>query len=214
MTNLPINWTYMGEAIGLLLFPLGLTLGPKISWKSFTSATVGNDFSCWQPWITVPTLWLDVPRAYLGTMLLSNPDFALPDVAVKDANLRLLLILGLLGFAVLVQMFAFKKPADDDDVIAAPVSFTVGILFALLADLPFGLLVAGLTTMVAMACASGVRSWHGFFLGGIGGMAIPGFLLTGRGLTPLLTPALLLFAPVIISLIFRRDFVVPVRRAD
>ncbi len=99
--------------------------------------------------------------------------------------------------------------------MAGPWSFLVGILFALLTnpeavDPARGLLVAGLATLVAVACASGVRSWHGFFLGGMMGLA-PGYLLLG-GLKPLLVPALLLFAPVMICLMFRRDFVVPVRR--
>jgi hypothetical protein len=201
----------MGEAMALLLFPLGLTLGPKVGWKSFTSATVGNDFSCWRPWVSVPALWLDVPRAYLGTLLLSNPNFALPAVGPKDASVRLLLVLGLLGFTQLVQMFAFRRPDDDEDVIAAPVSFMTGMLFALLADSPHGLLVAGLAMIVAMACASGFRSWHGFFLGGMCGMAIPALLLLDDK-RALLLPALLWFEPVIICVVFRREFVVPVRR--
>ncbi|MEI6862648.1 MAG: hypothetical protein WCL04_10410 [Verrucomicrobiota bacterium] len=216
MANITIDWMYMGEALALLLFPLGLTLGGKVSWRSFDSTSAaGNDFSIWQSWVTVPALWLDVPRAYLGTMLLSNPDFALPVTENSDERVRGLVVLGVLGLAVLVQMFALQKPEDDDDVAAAPVSFLVGIMFALLSnpaevDPARGLMVAGLATLVAMASASGVRSWHGFFLGGMVGLA-PGYLLLG-GLIPLLVPALLLFAPVLISLLFRRDFVVPVRR--
>ncbi len=213
MANLPINWTYMGEAMGLLLFPLGLTLGKKISWKGFTSSTAGNDFSCWSPWMTVPTLWLDVPRAYLGALLLSNPDFALPAVAAKDASVRNLAVLGLLGLAVLVQMFALRKREEDDEAVAAPISFLVGVLFALMSGSSHGLMVAVFATVVAMACASGVRSWHGFFLGGIIGLVLPGYLLLGE-LQPLLTPALLLFQPVILNLVFRREFVVPVRRTE
>jgi hypothetical protein len=216
MANILINWTYMSEAMGLLLFPLGLTLGRKVSWRGFdSSAASGNDFSVWQSWVTVPTLWLDVPRAYLGAMLLSNPDFALPVAENMDTNVRKLLVLGLLGLAVMVQMFALKKSDDDDEVVAAPVSFLVGILFAMLSnpaemDTARGLMVAVLATLVAMACVSGVRSWHGFFLGGMVGVA-PGYLLLG-GLKPLLGPAMLLFVPVLVSLLFRRDLVVPVRR--
>jgi hypothetical protein len=211
MANIPIDWPYLAEALVLLFFPLGLLLGRKVGWRGFTSATVGGDFSWWQSWLKIPVLWLDAPRAYLGTLLLGDPNFAFPHGRPQDATVRLMLILGVLGVAQLAQMFMLRQSDDDERSLAAPVSFLIGLLFALVPQTSHGLLVAGLATLVATACAAGFRSWHGFFLGGIGGLILPGFLLLGK-LTLLLAPVLLLFEPVLVSLVFQRELVVPVRR--
>jgi hypothetical protein len=210
MANIPIDWTYLAEALVLLLFPLGLVLGRAVTWRGFTSATVGGDFSWWQGWVKIPALWLDAPRAWLGTLLLCDPNFALPEGRPQDATLRLLLIVGLLGVTQLAQMLMLRQPDDDERVIAAPVGYQVGMLFALLPQTGHGLLVAVLATLVAAACASGFRSWHGYFLGAMGGMLLPGFLLLGK--TALFAPALLLIEPVLLSVIFQRELVVPTRR--
>ncbi len=148
----------------------------------------------------IPINW-----TYMAEAMLVNPDFALPLMPGADANMRNLLVLGLLTLTLLVQMFALRKP-DEDGVVAAPVSFSVGILFALLTnpaqmDPAKGMMTAGLATLVAVAGASGIRSWHGFFLGAIIGLA-PGYLLLG-GLRPLLWPVLLLFVPVLVNLLCR-----------
>ncbi len=213
MANIPIDWPHLLEALALLLFPLGLILGRNVGWRGFTSATVGGDFSWWQSSLKLPVLWLDAPRAYLGTLLLSDPNFALPSVRPQDATVRLMLILGVLGLAQLAQMFMLRQPDDDEKSMAAPVSYVIGMIFALVPQTPQGLLVAGLAVLVASACAAGFRSWHGFFLGGMAGLMLPGILLLGN-FTLLLTPALLLFEPVLASLVFQRELAVPVRRAQ
>lgn len=200
----------MAEALALLLFPLGLTLGRGVSWRGFTSATVGSDFSWWQSWLKIPALWLDAPRAYLGTLLLFDPGFALPAGPGTDAIKRLLVIVGVMGVAQFVQMLALRQPDPDEQTMAAPVGFQIGMLFALVPQTPPGLLVAALATLVAAAGASGFRSWHGFFLGGIAGMVLPGILLMDKN--AMLVPAVLLFEPVILSVVFQRELVVPVRR--
>jgi hypothetical protein len=201
----------MAEALVLLFFPLGLVLGRGVSWRGFNSSTVGGDFAWWRAWLRIPVLWLDAPRAYLGGLLLTDPNFALPVGRPEDAMLRLLVIVGVLGAAQLAQMLMLRQPDEDESVMAAPVNFQLGVLFALVPQTPQGLLVAVLATLVAAACAAGFRSWHGFFLGGIAGMALPGFLLLG-GLKPLLVPVLLLLQPVVSALVFQRELAVPMRR--
>lgn len=210
MANIPIDWTQLIKALILLLFPLGLVLGRNVTWRGFTSATVGGDFSWWQGWVKIPALWLDAPRAWLGTLLLCDPSFALPVGPQTDATVRLLIIVGILGVTQFAQMLMLRQPEDDERVIAAPVGYQIGMLFALLPQTGHGLLVAALATLVAGACASGFRSWHGYFLGAMGGVLLPGFLLLDK--MALLAPTLLLFEPVLLSIVFQRELVVPTRR--
>jgi hypothetical protein len=211
MANIPIDWRHMAEALALLFFPLGLMLGRGVTWRGFNSATVGGDFSWWRSWLRIPVLWLDAPRAYLGALLLTDPNFALPAGRPQDGMIRLLVIVGVLGAAQLAQMLMLRQPDDDEGVLAAPVIFQLGLLFALMPQTPTGLLVAGLATLIAAACAAGFQSWHGFFIGGMVGIALPGYLLLG-GPKPLLAPILLLLQPVLMALVFQRELVVPARR--
>ena len=47
-----------------------------MSLRHYSSASVSDEFSLARSWATIPVLWIDPLRAYLGTLLLNNDNFA------------------------------------------------------------------------------------------------------------------------------------------
>ncbi len=201
---------YLIQALILLLFPLGLFFGKWVSLRQYSSSAVADEFSLARSWATIPALWVDPLRAYLGTLLLNDENFAvrLPVGAKGDLiHEKLFLTVGVLALALMVQMFAVRNP-EDDDTLLAPVGFTIGMIFALIA-MPA---VAVLTTVVAVASVAAFRSWHAFFLGAVVAVVGTGFLLMRGEKSMLGAVVLLLVEPVLICVVVRREFVIPVRR--
>jgi hypothetical protein len=104
-------------------------------------------------------------------------------------------------------MFAVRNP-DDEDTLLTPVGFTIGMIFALV-PLPT---VAVLSTVVAVASVAAFRSWLAFFLGGVVAVAGTGLLLMRGQKELLLAVMALLMEPVVVCVVARREFVIPVRR--
>jgi hypothetical protein len=205
-----VDRIYLIQALILLLFPLGLFFGKGVSLRHYSSASVSDEFSLARSWATIPVLWIDPLRAYLGTLLLNNDNFAVHLVkGVKGMEARepLLLTVCALALALLVQMFAVRNP-DDEDTLLTPVGFTIGMIFALV-PLPT---VAVLSTVVAVASVAAFRSWLAFFLGGVVAVAGTGLLLMRGQKELLLAVMALLMEPVVVCVVARREFVIPVRR--
>jgi hypothetical protein len=203
---------YLIQALVLLLFPLGLFFGKGVSLRHYSSAAVADDFSLARSWAMIPALWIDPLRAFLGTLLLNDENFAVSLPTRPTGTMehqKLFLTVGVLALALLVQMFAVRNP-DDDDTLLTPVGFTIGMIFALI-SMPT---VAVLSTVVAIASVAAFRSWHAFFLGAVVAVVGTGFLLMhGPGDKDTLgAVVLLLVEPVVVCVVARREFVIPVRR--
>ena len=77
---------------------------------------------------------------------------------------------------------------------------------------PLTTVVAVLATVVAMASVAAFRSWHAFFLGAALAVFFTGLLLLKGDRVQLLALVVLLMEPVLICVVARREFVIPVRR--
>jgi len=212
-----VDRIYLIQALILLWFPLGLFFGKGVSLRHYSNAAVSDEFSLARSWATIPVLWIDPLRAYLGTLLLSNNNFALQlanGVKGMTAHEPLLITVGVLGVALLVQMFAVRNP-EDEATLLTPVGFTIGMIFALVPATeiaPLTTVVAVLATVVAMASVAAFRSWHAFFLGAALAVFFTGLLLLKGDRVQLLALVVLLMEPVLICVVARREFVIPVRR--
>jgi hypothetical protein len=208
-----VDWRYLIEVLAMLLYPLGLGLGSRVQLRRYNQVGNGaNDAGWLTSWITVPRLWADPLRSFLGIWLLRQDDvvFHLPaDASESVARQPMLITVGIVAAALLVQCFAVRS--EDGDELLAPIGFATGLIAALAPPL-----IAVFGVVLAVLGATGLRTWSGYFLGGAVGMVATGYVLgQGNEAHPFFWTAIgagLLCEPVLLAIIMRREFVIPVRQ--
>ena len=196
------DWIEITKALVLLLFPLGLALGKNL--RLCTYAQLSDlDVPHWiVSWVLVPILWVDPLRAFLGTWFLCDAITLDPHQKGTFVQLPILIAIGVLGVALLVQIFVVRKAES----MLAPMGYAGGMLLAL--NIPP--VAAVFAIILAVAGASAMRNWASFFaIAAVAAVAF-GFLFKGNHLWLAGCGALLLL-PAVIGFISQREYVMPCR---
>lgn len=196
------NWIELAQALVLLLFPLGLALGKSTKLCTYSQLS-DLDVPHWiVSWMLVPILWVDPLRAFLGTWFLCDAIALDPLKKGTLTQLPILLSIGVLVVALLVQIFVVRKAES----MLAPLGFASGMLLAI--NIP--MIAAVFSLILAIAGASAMRNWSAFFAIAAVTVVGFGFLFKGNHLWLVGTAALMML-PFVIGFISQREFVMACR---
>ena len=194
-----IDWIEFGPALVLLLTPIALFAGERVSYRE-----ISRDWSQhWSRALSHGHHAIDLLRAVLGAWLLTEALARTPGVRGLAGQLVPLTQAGVLVSSVLIQTVVCRKL----DSAHAPFAFVVGLLFGFLPPL-----IAVFGVVIALVIAVGVRAPAAFFPVLALSVSAAGLFFTGRKFQIVLVIAAgAVLLPWLYSLLFRRELVVPYR---
>ncbi len=196
-----IDWVQFLAALLVLFYPLDSRLGLRARLHNYESLLAAG-FATEGGWKRQSWLWADPLRAFAGAWLLRNAwavEPPLPWIWLQGPLIGTVLVLAV---AVGVQTHTRRV----DGVLLAPVGYIAGIVFGLLPPE-----VAVLVLALGGVCLMAFRRWWVFFLCGAIGAGAFGYLILGVDLW-VAAGVVLMIEPVAVSLLLRRELLLPVLR--